>query len=335
MMATQVELFTQIFYDWRAINILALLVTFFFTTVVYMLSLGLNLPNVKRWAKAEYAQVLAGFLLVFSIIGILTIGWEVSKDVAGNTFYIITSGSDHPINPGPASPFDIGKAYLGTVLKCERAAYRAIYLIMSFAKPFESIGMDAAGSEAVGVAGGAVSVFVSLGSYVANRITWIAIFHYLLWHMFDLFEATMLTMFLPAGLILRSFPISRGLGGLLIAIAIGCYFIFPMSFIAAVAMQGDTSAYCTAIPADEVISAETVCPDDMTSFFIHGQEFIRNVPKFTSLVTAMGQNIAALYMQAMFYTLVALIITFTFIRSTASLFAADLQELGRGLLKLI
>jgi len=38
----------------------------------------------------------------------------------------------------------------------------------------------------------------------------------------------MLSIFLPLGLVFRAFPITRGVGGLMIAIALGLFFIFPM-----------------------------------------------------------------------------------------------------------
>ena len=41
------------------------------------------------------------------------------------------------------------------------------------------------------------------------------------------------------------------------------------------------------------------------------------------------------FMQALFYPLAALIITFSFIRQTGSLLGADLAEIGRGLIKII
>ncbi|HQT45136.1 MAG TPA: hypothetical protein PLO51_04100, partial [Candidatus Micrarchaeota archaeon] len=45
------------------------------------------------------------------------------------------------------------------------------------------------------------------------------------------FKDTMLNFFLPAGIALRAFPVSRRLGSSLIALAIACYFVYPMSLV--------------------------------------------------------------------------------------------------------
>jgi hypothetical protein len=41
----------------------------------------------------------------------------------------------------------------------------------------------------------------------------------------------MLAVFLPVGLILRSFHFTRGVGALFIAVAVGFYFVFPYVFV--------------------------------------------------------------------------------------------------------
>ncbi|OIO20902.1 hypothetical protein AUJ17_04285 [Candidatus Micrarchaeota archaeon CG1_02_47_40] len=335
--------FSDVFQGWIGINLVALLLTLFFTTVLYMLSLGLNLPNVKKWAKGEYAQVLVGFLLIMSIVGMVEVGWQVMQDVTGGVIY---AGSGQMLSSA-VSPFEVADAYLDTVIECEISAYKWLYYAMFFAKPAQSFVTDVAGVEAIDAT--IFSPIISLASYFSNRITWILLFQYVLKELLAFAEATMLTVFLPIGLVLRAFPVSRGAGGIMISIAIGCYFVFPLSIVAMTAMQGNSFvvengevamntgssalALCTAVGV--VPNFETLCPDDIVGYFFKGEELLMGGKSLMGQVTGIGEQISALYLQAMFYPLVSLIITFTFIRSTSSMFGADLAELGRGLIKLI
>jgi hypothetical protein len=54
-----------------------------------------------------------------------------------------------------------------------------------------------------------------------------------------------------------------------------------------------------------------------------------------SLLEQAKRFLPLFYMQAVFYPMVAIIITFTFIRQTGAMFGADLNEIGRGLVKMI
>ncbi len=44
-------------------------------------------------------------------------------------------------------------------------------------------------------------------------------------------EQYMLTLFLPIGIVLRSFPFTRAIGGAFIAIAVGLYVVYPLTFV--------------------------------------------------------------------------------------------------------
>jgi hypothetical protein len=47
----------------------------------------------------------------------------------------------------------------------------------------------------------------------------------------DFFHATMFKVFLPFGILLRTFPITREAGGSVIAIAIGAYIVYPLLLV--------------------------------------------------------------------------------------------------------
>jgi hypothetical protein len=60
-----------------------------------------------------------------------------------------------------------------------------------------------------------------------------------------------------------------------------------------------------------------------------------NENEVSGLLAKARTFIPMFYMQAMFFPMVALIITFTFIRQTGAILGSDLNEIGRGLVKLI
>ncbi|MEM2963303.1 MAG: hypothetical protein QXW70_01540 [Candidatus Anstonellales archaeon] len=297
-----------------------------------MISIGLNLQNVKKWAKSEYSQVLVGFLIVFCIIGVISFLWNISYEISGIVIYSVTGGN---VNPGPVTgPFDLAKGYIRNVIECETLAYSSIYSIMLFVKPFETFSVDSSGAEGWNLSSTVISSVVSLGDYVTKKLLWIIMFQYIIYNLLVFFEVSMLNLFLPAGLILRVFPISRGLGGFLIALAIGCFFVFPMSYVILVAIQGSADEFCTSIGNVEIYDRR-ICPDDIAGYNLIARDVGQNLPSWTSLIFHIGENVSILYLQSTFFPVVALIITFTFIRSTSALFSADLAELGRGLIKLI
>ena len=154
----------------------------------------------------------------------------------------------------------------------------------------------------------------------------------------QLSQFTMLQVFLPIGLALRAFPATRGAGGLVTAFALGFAFVFPICYVLIVAMMPNAGAVCAQV---SVMNAEARAAHSDPCLNTEGAQMQQYYQlkseqgRVAGVLTFMQESINIFFLQSMFYPLAALIVTFTFIRQTGSLFGADLAEIGRGLIKII
>ena len=186
---------------------------------------------------------------------------------------------------------------------------------------------------------------MSLNHYINNNLVYLVLFHYVQYSLLQFAAYTMLPVFLPIGLALRAFPVTRGAGGLVTAIALGFAFVFPISYVLIVAMMPGVQGACTQlnlVPQNPNYQTLTGGQDKGNPCLTNEGAQIENhfrVEKSQNWLSQQldyySQLLGLLFMQALFYPLAALIITFTFIRQTGSLFGADLAEIGRGLIKII
>lgn len=324
----------------------ALLVTisFFITLLVHMVSRAFNLPSLALWAKSEYSQVAVSVLLLAFALGMSQVGGSIVGNItavvssaSGNVVLEKVAGPDADGNTHVDDPVYLAKEYLlQGPLACERAIYQIVLALAAIIDPINSITFSVGNVEGVG-AGFFLQGYSSLFHYAAHNIAYLALFHYLQYNVLLLSQYAMLQMFLPIGLGLRMFAPTRGAGGLMVAFALGFAFVFPMSYVLIVAMMPSTDFVCTdvvaqgdASPLNGVEPCFTNAGAQMEVKYALEADTSRD-----RLEKSVWHAIDQLYLQAFFYPMVALIITFSFVRQTGSLFGADLGEIGRGLIKII
>ena len=421
--------------DWVVYAGMAASCGFFLTVFLHMVANAFNLTSLRMWVKSEYMQVAASFLIIAlaggaqiaagqfgNIFGTATgINSYVTSTTVTNTGNVaLTAAGSVPNAAG--DPTAIGEAYLQTVIGCEQNLYSTIYTINFYFEDASKIALDVANVEA-SASGFALSGWVTLYHYINNNLVYLVLFHYVQYSLLQFSAATMLQVFLPIGLILRAFPVTRGAGGLVTAIALGFAFVFPITYVLIVAMMPGVQTACMQLntvpqsqnyqlltgnqqrhnlfnataPTDfgtwngNVTSTDgkylVVVPQAGRADLKNGKEVTvggyiidpvgpagtqaaqaqagaptvtqLNVYDFNPCLTNegsqienyyrvkmsqnwlsqqldyYGQMLGMLFMQALFYPLASLIITFTFIRQTGSLLGADLAEIGRGLIKII
>lgn len=328
--------------DWLRIAFAVLLITFMLTTVVYVIGYGFNLEEAKRWAKMEYMQIVATLLLFGFIVVGMAVGWVVINEVISGPQGLAQISFLKEINTQmqkegwdklAGDPFAVSELYIRNVVNCEKKAYARLYAAGMFLEPLEKHSIEIAGAGDP-VHGWYLTGIINLIHSAQTNLTYGLMMGYFQIELLRFIEVSMLMVFLPAGLVLRTFPITRGAGGLLIAIALGFFFVFPVSYIITLA-GADYGSFCkvadTAIP-DEL--KETSCytsPADIT--FQKGQEN-KAVGWANNLVSEL-HNTLFIILIGVFSMLYALIITVTFVRATSYVFGSDLAEIGRGLIKLI
>ena len=327
--------------DWVAISILVALMSFFITVLLQMVAKAFSLQSLNMWVRAEYAQVAVSFLIISFAVVMIASGKDVTNALTAN---LAAATGNVPLNHSIAdlanlgNPTRIAQAYLRTLTRCEADIYSSVFIYNFPSEFFSKIGLDAMGVETIG-GGYALGGFVSLFHYLNNNLVYLALFNYVQYFVLQFSQYTMLQVFLPIGLILRAFPVTRGAGGLVTAFALGFAFVFPMCYMLVVAMMPNAGAICSQVSLkilpDATVAHSDPCLNNEGAQMAQYYQLKSETGRMNGIVSFLQQTINLFFLQSMFYPLVALIITFTFIRQTSSLMGADLAEIGRGLLKII
>jgi hypothetical protein len=335
------------FNGWAAISITIALMAFFLTVFLQMVAKAFNLQSLNMWVRAEYAQVAVSFLIIFFAVLMVSMATGTPNGdpgVVGEIVSVVSATSGNiPLNIAIqdhstlGNPTRIGQAYLRQLLKCESDIYYTVFIYNFFTEFFSKISLDAMGVEAMG-GGFALGGIVSLFHYLNNNLVYLALFNYVQFYILQFSQFTMLQIFLPIGLVLRSFPVTRGAGGLVTAFALGFAFVFPISYVLIVAMMPNAGAICSQVSVLKAEAAATHSDPCLNNEGAQMEKYYQlkaGKGRLGGISSFLSESLNIFFLQSMFYPLVALIITFTFIRQTSSLLGADLAEIGRGLIKII
>ncbi|MFA6489070.1 MAG: hypothetical protein WCT52_00130 [Candidatus Micrarchaeia archaeon] len=335
---------------WESLCVICALIGFFMAVLVHMAAKAMGLQNLDMWAKSEYMQAGASFLIILLAIGMVQAGGRIATEITSKLAEAsdnveLLGAAANPVNIG--DPVRIAKAYLTEgPLKCEVNMYKWARRLNTWAEFWNGISISVGNVEGTG-GGFFYAGRVSVTHYAAQSITYLALFHYIQYHMLNFSQYVMLQIFLPIGIILRTFAPTRGTGGFMIAFALGFAFVFPISYLFIVAMMPSTAIACSQIgvQADYISNAgkagfaeeflvDDPCPNNAGATVMNMMKSEGDTTMQSEL-TRLQRSVGQLYLQAVFYPMVCLIVTFTFIRQTSSLFGADLAEIGRGLIKII
>jgi len=329
------------FADWGVISTTIALISFFIVVLLQMTAKAFNLQSLNMWVRGEYAQVAVSFLIIFFAFTMVTAGnsvtGEISAKVASVSGNIPLNSIINDANNPLKDPTKIGKAYLATLLKCEANMYSTIFIYNYFTEFFSRFRLDTTGNEEI-AGGWALNGFVSLFHFFCNNLVFLALFNYVQYYILQFSQFTMLQIFLPIGLILRAFPVTRGAGGLITAFALGFAFVFPICYVLIVAMMPNAGAICSQISVmltEADASHKDPCLNNEGAQTAQYYKLKGEKGRLNGIVSFISESINIFFLQSIFYPLVALILTFTFIRQTSSLMGADLAEIGRGLIKII
>ncbi|MEM4554611.1 MAG: hypothetical protein QXT25_02065 [Candidatus Anstonellaceae archaeon] len=327
--------------DWVYYSILVGFISLFVAIIMHMVAQAFGLQSLNLWVKGEYVQILVTFLIIAVAWSIALVNTQILVPIT--TMVAAASGNLHipQIPPGNViHPAELGKAYLLNVIECQTNIYRIVYPLNFWFEGWSTLTYDILGLEVVS-SGFALTGFVSLFHYIANNIIYLILFNYIQYYLLNFSQHTMLYPFLPIGLVLRSIPVTRGIGGFVTAFALGFAFVFPISYLTIVAVMPSLHGACTQIedirlsPAIQSLTEEEPCFTNAASQFEAYYKLSGKINEVGNIVEFLGSVIGIIFLQATFYPLAALIITFTFIRQTSSLLGADLAEIGRGLIKII
>ncbi len=305
----------------------------FMATSVYMLGIALNLSHVKQWAKGELVQVVLTVILAVALVSLASVGWLFMNETIK---YIYESSNPQvaALQPGAYyDPFAFDQLYIAnTFLDCQVRIYRTLYWVNYYYKfvgkvSTEIIGADAAGSWFA-------SAYSGVMDYTMQHLDRLVLLHYIQYRFLSLIKYAMPLLFL-IGLLLRIFPLTRGTGGMLMAMGFGFFFVYPVSLALLMAIQPAPPVYCSQFAPPPMLSGANTCWQDAGDYYSARYSVLASENGVKKIFSDLEIFLPYFYMQALFVPLVAFTITFTVFRQVGALFGADLNEVGRGLVKLI
>ncbi|MCX6777605.1 MAG: hypothetical protein NT157_01850 [Candidatus Micrarchaeota archaeon] len=211
--------------EWIPIALLALLATFLAISIIYMVSEALQLQAGQTWAKNELYQTAATAV----ILGITIVLWSFLNSVVVPSVTGYTSGGAI----GVSDMFDVSRIYLQNVEVMYVARYVALNALSMQLGMWASVELyfmpvNTGFILRIGQAFRAIFDFLRIVMNVVGIAIGLTEAQTAL---LNFAQSSMMIIFLPIGIVLRSVPFTRGIGGALIATAIGFYLVYPLTFI--------------------------------------------------------------------------------------------------------
>jgi hypothetical protein len=324
--------------DWYPLAIMAVALCFFFNTLVYMAGHALQAENLKKYAQTEFLQVSASSLMILFVISLL---FELSGGGAFGLMDKLTGSSGSiacsAVSSGRYyfwSAPDFGGGPIGA-FKC-KVQEKITALDKQYWNIFNAnMGTERLASTCISLFGFPVWCWdwdlslhkqVEQAHLLCAKITGLLVPLHAQFVLAEYVQKNMLGVFLPLGLLLRIIPVTRGVGGLFIAIAIGFYFVWPTFSVL---------TDPTFVRGDETRVDDKLAGMCFTGF--RGVAVIMNSALNTGLggganELANAQGEALLFeitIGSVFYPFIALVITLIFIRAATPLLGGDMGELMR------
>jgi len=379
-------------YGWQAVAMAAVLVSLFIVSLAYMLGVAFRQPQITAWAKNELYQALASAFMLAFIIGFV---YFLANFTSQASRAFVTEDPSDPCYYEKICPPDkqfceyhIQKAWcvvdrletktilqgdymLNINMRAAALAQMGKYFDWSpgaltgyWTYPWQNcFGMPKTCSQAAWGWGfnlfAGVSMLVeSLALMFPFVFTWIT--SYIAQAAFlVLVRDAFFPIFLSLGLILRTFFFTRKLGGLLIAIAIGIYTIYPFMYVL-LADQYDFQIFedkynpwdcvCAgkwpmASYDDKLHCPVRWCVASMSEIILWGKPFIFDMgvePIDISLLGATGgatphpadflfelaKTIGKLMVPALVIPMIAALVTISFIKGLSPLLGGDVEIAG-------
>lgn len=327
---------------WWGLAVTAILICISFNTLVYMLGFALESQEIKNYAKAEFLQVSASSLMIFFAVALIftvtsagspVSGFDFMGDLLGNgassiscsaaqtgRFYIWAG--EPGFGQGPIGAF---KCKIQEKINALDAAYADVSHANLAVEQYTSIcyyllgvpvycgdwdlGMHKRVEEAHLVASKLVDLQVALHSEFVLA---------------EYVQRNMLSVFLPFGLVLRIFPLTRGVGGLFIAIGVGFFFVWPTFFL----LTDPTFVKVNNPPSQEMQQGMCFTGFRGSAVLLAGVVQTGGAGQQSDLAILQGKDLVyQMTIATQFYPFVALVLTLIFIRAMTPLLGGDMGEL--------
>jgi hypothetical protein len=222
---------TQWFSDWKAAGLVGIMIAVLIIALAAMIGHAFNLPEIKAFAAAELSQAIISVLLVISLVALLVFFDSQSAAVLGAAQLPVSCSTIEPCYMTAA------KFYIDTQLNMSKDIasdqlkisfdyqYRASQGYLTQANKWWLLFMGVsirpnAGDSLVAERAG------TMYSNASKLATSLMAQEYFI----NVVSFGIAPIFLLLGIVLRTFFFTRKLGGLLLAIAVSLFFVYPLTY---------------------------------------------------------------------------------------------------------
>ncbi|MFH1520515.1 MAG: hypothetical protein ABID61_02630 [Candidatus Micrarchaeota archaeon] len=224
------------FGEWLPLAILATITAILFHILLMMFSRAFKMDALERYSKSEMMQVGATALMAIFLVSIL-VGITDSSFLTG---FVVNGATKCKGNSYSYATGDYGMNGALSLIKCRLGENaKTLSDVFAFANADHSSDFDR-----LTLYISLLSLPVFMGNYIGDWYLQVENYRALSQlsmnllisvnaqiKFVDYVSQNMLQMFLPLGIILRTFHFTRGIGSFFISMAIGLYFIFPTVFL--------------------------------------------------------------------------------------------------------
>jgi len=300
---------------WQGLAVAAATLSMLVSAVVFSLGAVFDLRPLRVWAKAEFFQsvvsaVLVGFLVVAA--GGLS---ALAVDMAGGQ-----------------EPLDFADQYLEGVnarIDSVSGLTTAFVMVGEALKEVEiEVGTEGLSISDKPLAG--LDAVMDDAKKVLDVLSWVKLVNELQRVLFVFISATMMYYVLPVGVILRGFSLTRAAGAFMMAVAVGAYFVLPLTYVLNAAAVEKTNLEIDArmealkdFNQTVSLSSWDLLNPAAVSSFVYSlvQKSVWNLA--VSAVTPLAKLVADLAVQTTFFPLFNLAVVFLFTRSLYRVLASE------------
>jgi len=334
--ATSQELKRQIFAGWEWYAMAAAVLSVIVATTLLMLSRAFGLKTLEQTAKTEMVYAASTAVIVLLLILLINAIEPALVDISLQIYqetYGLPQG--RIIVPEDMTLINITKIYMEPVVGCVDNVMSALYGMSIVLEPLTSSFTEVYMSEHA--SGFAYKIFTERINNMAQVLFFYVYAYFILVHMLNFVQYYGL-LFLTVGVVLRAFPPTRGMGAYIMAMSIGLYFVFPLSYILLSIMVGGYAGgagIACAVP--DIAEGLDYCGFENSAKIqelqIWAEMYDKDMTEFFDYFSF--ALLRELSIRVCFLPFVCLVIVLTFILNGSSLFGGYIPEIGRGIVKLI
>lgn len=321
-------------YGWGLLSLLATLAVFFALVVIYMFGHAFSLENVKRFAVSEFFEVVASAAMIILIVFLL---WEASS---GGLFTFI---SESVLREGSTivcgtkirhvtdlGPLEVAKCKVQGKITQLDDIYQRIYDKNMKLETWGSTCLILFGVQ-VYCGDWSVHSVVEQAHLLGEKIVPLQVSLHGQYALLEYINENMLAVFLPLGILLRVLPLTRGLGGLLMAVAIGFYFVFPIVLV----LTDPTFVRAPPSQVSPITSSQACFASFRGAVAVYNSFILPSIGDAQLSYGNWSELLVQLTVQILFYPFIAFAVAIVFIRSLTPVLGGDTGDIMRMVGKLV